>query len=132
LSTGEIYGPPTRNSLHLLNEYFTKYPSDAEKVVISIKGGTNPETKGPDGSAKNTRRSVDECLRVLDGKKFLDIFECARVDPKTPIEETIETLAKYVEEGKIGGISLSECSEQSIRRAAKVTKIAAVELELSL
>ncbi len=86
----------------------------------------------PDGSAKNTRRSVDECLRVLDGKKFLDIFECARVDPKTPIEETIETLAKYVEEGKIGGISLSECSEQSIRRAAKVTKIAAVELELSL
>jgi len=75
---------------------------------------------------------VDECLRVLDGKKSLDIFECARVDPKTPIEITIRALAKYVEAGKLGGISLSECSADTIRRAAKVHKISAVEVEFSL
>lgn len=39
---GELYGTPERNSLHLLNEYFTKYPEDADKVVLSIKGGLVP------------------------------------------------------------------------------------------
>jgi pyridoxine 4-dehydrogenase len=73
---GEIYGNPERNSLHLLNEYFTKYPADAEKVVLSIKGGCVPGQLEPDGSKANIQRSIDECLRVLDGKKFLDIFEC--------------------------------------------------------
>lgn len=129
---GELYGPPTRNSLHLLNEYFTKYPSDAEKVVLSIKGGLAPGEMRPDGSEKNVQRSIDECLRVLDGKKFLDLFECARVDPKTPIEITVGAIAEYVKAGKIGGISLSECSADSIRRAAKVYKISAVEVEFSL
>lgn len=129
---GELYGTPDRNSLHLLNEYFTKYPEDADKVVISIKGGLKPGQMIPDGSDENVRRSVDECLRVLGDKKFLDIFECARVDPKVPIENTVAAIASYVKEGKIGGISLSECSADTIRRAAKVHKIAAVEVEFSL
>jgi len=129
---GELYGTPERNSLHLLNEYFTKYPEDAEKVVLSIKGGLKPGEMAPDGSEANVKRSIDECLKVLDGKKFLDLFECARVDPKTPIETTIAAINKYVEAGKIGGISLSEVSAESIRRAAKVAKISAVEVEFSL
>jgi len=129
---GELYGTPERNSLHLLNEYFTKYPEDAEKVVLSIKGGLKPGAMAPDGSEANVKRSIDECLKVLDGKKFLDLFECARVDPKTPIETTIAAINKYVEAGKIGGISLSEVSAESIRRAAKVAKISAVEVEFSL
>ena len=45
---GELYGPPERNSLHLLNEYFTKYPEDASKVVISIKGGLKPGEMAPE------------------------------------------------------------------------------------
>jgi len=73
---GELYGSPERNSLHLLNEYFTKYPEDAEKVVLSIKGGLVPGQMKPDGSKAGVQRSIDECLRVLDGKKFLDLFEC--------------------------------------------------------
>lgn len=129
---GELYGMPERNSLHLLNEYFTKYPEDAEKVVLSIKGGLKPGKLVPDGSEANVQRSIDECLRVLDGRKFLDLFECARVDPKTPIETTIAAINKYVESGKIGGISLSEVGEETIRKAAKVAKISAVEVEFSL
>ncbi|KAK4986313.1 hypothetical protein LTR66_007905 [Elasticomyces elasticus] len=129
---GELYGSPERNSLHLLNEYFTKYPSDAEKVVLSIKGGLKRGAMVPDGGEQNVKRSVDECLKVLDGKKSLDIFECARIDPTTPIEISIRTLATYIEAGKLGGIGLSECSAQSIRRASKVHKIASVEVEFSL
>lgn len=130
---GEIYGAPQRNSLHLLKEYFEKYPEDADKVVISIKGGGPEGTAGGvDGSAENTRRSIDACLKVLDGKKKLDIWESARVDPKTPVEITMREAAKYVESGKMGGIAISECSANTIRRAAKVTKIAAVEVEFSL
>ncbi|KAF2182199.1 Aldo/keto reductase [Zopfia rhizophila CBS 207.26] len=129
---GEIYGSPERNSLHLLNEYFTKYPEDAEKVVLSIKGGAVPGQLKPDGSKKNVQRSIDECLKQLDGKKFLDLFECARVDKDVPIEDTVSYIAEYVKAGKVGGISLSEVNANTIRKAAKVHKIAAVEAEFSL
>ncbi|KAJ9603249.1 hypothetical protein H2200_012027 [Cladophialophora chaetospira] len=131
---GEFYGTPDRNSLHLLNEYFTRYPDNASKVVLAIKGARVPGALPVafDGSEEGVRRSVDECLRVLDGKKSLDIFECARVDPKTPIEETMRILGVLVKEGKIKGIGLSEVKEETIRRAAKVQTIAQVEVELSL
>ena len=129
---GEIYGNPERNSLHLLNEYFTENPGDADKVILSIKGGAVPGTMTLDGTREGVRRSIDECLRVLDGKKKLDIFEYARVDAKTPIEVTIRAAAEYVKEGKLGGIGLSEVSADTIRRAAKLHPIACVEVEYSL
>ena len=99
---------------------------------LHLESGVNPDTQLPDRTEAGVRRSVDACLAGLGSKKFLDLFECARVDPKTPIETSIETLAKYVEEGKLGGISLSEVKADTIRRAAKVHPIAAVEVELSL
>jgi pyridoxine 4-dehydrogenase len=129
---GELYGTPERNSLHLLNEYFTKYPEDANKVVLSIKGGIVPGQLRPDGSEAGVKRSIDECLKVLDGKKFLDLFECARVDLNVPIEDTIGYIAEYVKAGKLGGISLSEVGAKSIRRAHAVHPISAVEVEFSL
>lgn len=148
---GELYGTPEYNSLHLLNKYFIKYPENADKVVLSIKGGLKPGQLIPDGSEENIRRSVDESLRVLDGKKKIDIFECARQESKYPVEHTIKVLAEYVKEGKIGGIGLSEVDAETIRRAYvatscsidggfyanyvsshKVHPIAAVEVEMSL
>lgn len=129
---GVIYGTPEYNSLHLLNAYFTKYPEDASKVVISIKGGDDVATHTPNGSKEFIRQDVEGALKILDGKCKIDIFEPARVDPKTPIEETVEALAELVKEGKIGGVGLSEIGEKSIRKAAKVAKIAAVEVEFSL
>jgi pyridoxine 4-dehydrogenase len=69
---------------------------------------------------------------VLDGKKSLDLFECARVDPKTPIEDTVSYIAEYVKAGKLGGISLSEVGANTIRKAHSVHPIAAVEVEFSL
>lgn len=116
-NAGELYGTPEYNSLHLLHSYFAQHPENADKVVLSIKGGLKPGQLVPDGSEANIRRSVDECLRVLDGKKKIDIFECARQDPKTTVEQTVTVLAQLVKEGKIGGIGLSEVDAETIRRA---------------
>ena len=128
---GEFYGTPSYNSMTLLRQYFTENPSDADKVVLSIKGGLSAQMR-PDGSEEGVRRSVDAVLEQLGGTKFLDLFECARVDPNTPIETTVAALAEYVKAGKLGGISLSEVKAETIRRAAKVHPIAAVEVEFSL
>ncbi|MCJ1430069.1 Pyridoxine 4-dehydrogenase [Sticta canariensis] len=128
---GEFYGTKDYNSMHLLAKYFTKYPEHARNVVLSIKGGFNEQMK-PDGTPEGIRRSVDNVIRTLGGKKTLDIFECARVDPNTPIETTIEALAEYIRDGKLKGISLSEVRAETIRRAHKVHPISCVEVEFSL
>jgi pyridoxine 4-dehydrogenase len=129
---GKFYGSPERNSLHLCHDYFTKYPEDREKVMLSIKLGFHYATYTPDGSVANVEKEVDEALAILKGSKTLDIVELARVDPKTPIETTIGALATLQRAGKIGGIGLSEVSAVTIRRAAQVTPIASVEVEFSL
>jgi len=131
----DFYGTPNANSLHLINRYFTKYPEDADKVVLCIKGGvsiTGIATFHIDCSAEAMRKSVDNANKILDGKKFLDIFGPARVDPKVPIETTIQGIGQLVKEGKIGGIQLSEVSADTIWRSSKVYKVDMVEAEVSL
>jgi pyridoxine 4-dehydrogenase len=130
---GEIYGPPSYNSMILLERYFAKYPEDAEKVVLSIKGGINMALFTPDGSPEGIRRSLDNILEKLGGRVKVDVFECARRDPNTPLEVTFGVIEKeYIQTGKVGAISLSECSAATIHEAVKITKVAAVEVELSL
>lgn len=127
-----FYGTPDNNSLHLLKYYFTTYPEDAPKVTLSIKGAYDATTHTPTGSPAAIRQSVEHALSILDGSKSIDVFEMARVDPTVSIVESVGALAELVAEGKIGGVGLSEVGEKSIRAAAKVTRIAAVEIELSL
>ena len=131
-NAGVFYGPPEANSLQLLSRYFTKYPEDADKVVLSVKGGNVPGVMKISGTRDNLRRSIDECLRLLDGKKFIDIFEMARQDQETPLEESINTMAEYIKERKIGGIGISEVTPAQKRDNAKLHPIHAVEVELSL
>ncbi|KAI4179437.1 MAG: hypothetical protein LQ348_005393 [Seirophora lacunosa] len=129
----EFYGPPHANSLHLLARFFAAHPSAAASVCLSLKGSSDL-SKGlhMDGSRTNVHRSISECLRVLDGRKKIDIFAPGRVDPNVPLEETISAIAEYVRDGKVGGIGLSEVDADTIRRAHAVHPIAAVEVELSL
>lgn len=129
---GIHYGTPEANSLHLLKYYFQKYPDDASKVVLCIKGGFTGISQGPNNTPEGVRASVEEALRVLDGTKAIDIFECARVDPQVSIETTIKALAELVKEGKIQGIGLSEVSASTIRKAHAIHPISSVEIELSL
>lgn len=129
----DFYGTPDCNSLHLMNRYFTAYPEDADKVVLTIKSGVaDMRTFTMDGTPEGVRKFVDRANAVLDGKKKIDIFGCGRVDKNVPIEETVGALAELVKEGKIGGIQLSEVNANSIRRAAKVANIDMVEAEVSL
>ena len=128
---GIHYGTPEANSLHLLRYYFEKYPEDADKVVLGIKGAYGMKT-GPDGSPEGIRASVDEAARVLGDTKTIDVFEMARVDPNVPIETSVKAMADLVKEGKIGGIGLSEVGASTIRKAHAIHPILAVEVELSL
>lgn len=131
-NAGEFYGTPQYNSLHLLSAYFTKYPEDASRVVLSIKGCFFPDSAGIDASAAGVRRSMDNILSHLGGLKKLDVFECGRRDPKVPLAETFAALQEYVDRGELGGISLSEVRASTVHEAAKLTRIAFVENELSL
>ena len=133
LNAGEHYGTPQENTQTLLAAYFTKYPKDAEKVLLSVKGAFDFQTMKPDGSPEGVKKSIDNILGDLKGTKSIDIFECARVDPVVPLEVTLQFLHdEYVQKGIVKGIALSEVGEATIRQAAKITKIAAVEVELSL
>lgn len=116
-NAGELYGTPSYNSLHLLKVYFDKYPDHADKILLSVKGGLRPGELVPDCSEENIRRSVEECVSILGGRKKIDVFECARLDPEVSIEEMVRVLGDLVREGKIGGVGLSEVDAETIRRA---------------
>jgi pyridoxine 4-dehydrogenase len=64
----------------LLRYYFNKYPEDADKVVLSIKGAYGHAT-GPVGSPEGIRESVEEALKILEGTKAIDVFELGRLKP---------------------------------------------------
>ena len=123
----------TPQSLHLLARYFTAYPEDADKVTVCIKSGIRSfQPMVLDCSPTYMREAVNNAVKILAGKKTIDVFGPCRVDPNTPIEDTISALAEVKKEGKINGIQLSEVSTSTIRRAAEVTKIDMVEAEVSL
>jgi pyridoxine 4-dehydrogenase len=75
---GLHYGTPDSNSTHLLRYYFEKYPEDAKKVVINIKGAFTHDV-GPTGSRDAIRASVEAALRGLGGAKSIDIFEMGKL-----------------------------------------------------
>jgi pyridoxine 4-dehydrogenase len=131
LNGGEFYGPPDNNSLTLLNAYYQKYPEDQDKILLNIKSCAFEHLR-IDGSPAAVKTCVENCERLIGAKGRIDQFEPARKDHNTDIETTVAALQEHVDAGSIGGIALSEVSAATIRRAAKVAKIEAVEVELSL
>ncbi|KAF7552089.1 hypothetical protein G7046_g7519 [Stylonectria norvegica] len=129
---GEFYGAPDNNSLTTLNKYFAKYPEDADKVVVNVKGGMGAD-RSPNASKEGISSSIENCMRLLGPIKKIDQFEPARKDIKVDYEkETLSTIESYVKAGKIGAISVSEINVDTLRSAAKSFDITGVELELSL
>ncbi|KAF8464099.1 NADP-dependent oxidoreductase domain-containing protein [Kalaharituber pfeilii] len=127
-------GPTAFELFHtalLLDRYFAQRPSDADKAVLSVKGGIESTTRQPRGHPEDMRQSVDNVQRILDISVKVSLFECARVDRNVPIESTIATLAEYVHSGKIGGIGQFEAGPETICRAHRAHPIAAVEVEAS-
>ncbi|CAB5394009.1 unnamed protein product [Rhizophagus irregularis] len=82
------------------------------------------------GKPEYVRQACENSLKRL-GVDYIDLYYQHRVDPNTPIEDTVSALAELVKEGKIKYIGLSECSAKTLRRAYKVHPIAAVQMEYS-
>jgi aryl-alcohol dehydrogenase-like predicted oxidoreductase len=129
--TAELYGMGANETL--LGEAFH---DRRDKVFIATKFGPirDPETGaavGIDGSRANCRRAVEGSLKRLQ-TDVIDLYYLHRVDPATPIEETVAAMAELVAEGKVRAIGLSEAAAATIRRAAEVHPISAVQSEYSI
>jgi aryl-alcohol dehydrogenase-like predicted oxidoreductase len=130
LDTAEIYGPYKNEEL--LGRFLREVPRD--RVVVATKFGfrINPGgNRGVDSSPENVSRACEGSLRRL-GIETIDLYYQHRVDPKIPIEETVGAMAKLVSEGKVRMIGLSEAGPDTVRRAAKVHPITALQSEYSL
>ncbi|HEX6564081.1 MAG TPA: aldo/keto reductase [Chthoniobacterales bacterium] len=128
--TAEVYGPYANEEL--LGRFLREVPR--ESVVVATKFGfklVNGERRGIDSSPENVRRACDGSLSRL-GLDHIDLYYQHRVDPNVPIEETVGALKELVAAGKIRSIGLSEANSETIRRAAKVHPVAALQSEYSL
>jgi aryl-alcohol dehydrogenase-like predicted oxidoreductase len=131
LDTADVYGPHTNEDL-----VGRAIKGKRDKVVLATKFGivrdpANPSARGVSGKADYVRKSCDASLRRL-GVETIDLYYQHRVDPKTPIEETVGAMAELVKQGKVRYLGLSEASPQTLRRAVKVHPIAALQTEYSL
>jgi aryl-alcohol dehydrogenase-like predicted oxidoreductase len=106
-----------------------------DTVVLATKFGNvrgpNGERLGIDGSPEYVVKACDASLRRL-GVGYIDLYYQHRVDPNTPIEDTVGAMARLVEEGKVRYLGLSEAGPDTIRRAHAVHPIAALQSEYSL
>jgi aryl-alcohol dehydrogenase-like predicted oxidoreductase len=128
--TAEMYGPYINEEL--LGQALG---SRRDEAIVATKFGTIRHTAddrdGLDGSPANVRLAVDGSLRRL-GTDHIDLYYQHRMDPRTPIEETVGTLKELVEAGKLRGYGLSEPGINTIRRAHAVHPVTAVQTEYSL
>ncbi len=131
--TAEMYGPYTNEEL-----LGRALAGRRDEVVIASKFGIrfaptadNPANRVLDGSPANVRRSIEGTLQRL-GTDHVDLYYLHRVDAATPIEDTVGAMATLVEEGKVRHLGLSEASAETVRRAAAVHPITALQTEWSL
>lgn len=131
LDTADAYGPYTNEEL-----VGKAIRGRREQVVLATKFGIvrdpkNPNARGINGKPDYVRKSCEGSLRRL-GTDHIDLYYQHRVDPNTPIEDTVRAMAELVQEGKVRYIGLSEAGAQTLRRANKVHQITAVQTEYSL
>ena len=131
LDTAEIYGPFKNEEL--VGRFLREVPRD--RVVVATKFGfrIDPDgtRRGVDSSPANIRRAVEGSLKRL-GIDIIDLYYQHRVDPNVPIEDTFGAMAELVKAGKVRTLGLSEAGPDTLRRAAKVHPIAALQSEYSL
>ncbi len=105
-----------------------------DKVVLATKFGIlrNPDgTRGVSGKPEYVKKACEASLKRL-GVEVIDLYYQHRVDPATPIEDTIGAMAELVKEGKVKYIGLSEASPETIKKANRIHKISALQTEYSL
>lgn len=131
LDTSDVYGPHTNEVL-----VGKAIKGRRDEVFLATKFGivrdpADPTRRGVDGSPAYVRSSVEGSLRRL-GIDTIDLYYQHRVDPKTPIEETVGAMSRLVEEGKVRFLGLSEAAPATLERAHGVHPITALQTEYSL
>jgi aryl-alcohol dehydrogenase-like predicted oxidoreductase len=130
LDTADVYGP-------LINEELVgkALRGRRDRIVLATKfgnvRGSDGSFKGVDGRPEYVRACADASLKRL-GVEVIDLYYQHRVDPKTPIEETVGAMAELVKAGKVRTLGLSEAGPATIRRAHAVAPISALQTEYSL
>jgi aryl-alcohol dehydrogenase-like predicted oxidoreductase len=130
IDTAEVYGP-------YVNEEIVgrAIAGRRDQVVLATKFGLishrHGDTPGRDSTPENIRAAADGSLRRL-GTDHVDLYYQHRVDPATPIEDTVAALAELVKAGKVRHIGLSEAAPATIRRAHAVHPVTALQTEYSL
>jgi aryl-alcohol dehydrogenase-like predicted oxidoreductase len=129
--TADVYGPHTNERL-----VGRALKAHREHVIIATKFGIvrdpdKPGFRGINGKPDYVRQACEGSLRRLD-IDVIDLYYQHRVDPDTPIEETVGAMAKLVRQGKVRFLGLSEAGAESIRRAHSVHPITALQSEYSL
>lgn len=131
LDTADMYGPFTNEEL-----VGKAVKGKRDKFVIAtkfaiVRDSNDPNIRGINGKPEYVRQAVEGSLKRL-GIETIDLYYQHRVDPETPIEETVGAMAKLVEEGKVKYLGLSEASAETVRRASKIHPITALQSEYSL
>jgi aryl-alcohol dehydrogenase-like predicted oxidoreductase len=131
LDTSDVYGPHTNEVL-----VGRAIADRRDQVVLATKFGIvrdpdNPRRRGVNGRPEYVKQAAEASLRRL-GTDYIDLYYQHRVDPDTPIEETVGALAQLVQEGKVRYIGLSEAAPETLRRANAVHQVTALQTEYSL
>jgi aryl-alcohol dehydrogenase-like predicted oxidoreductase len=130
LDTAEMYGPHT-NEIQVGKALADR--RDRAFVATKFGIGYNAERTAltVDGSPANVRRAIEGSLKRL-GMDHVDLYYLHRVDPNTPIEETVGAMGELVTEGKVRFLGLSEASPETLRRGHATHPITALQTEYSL
>jgi len=131
LDTADIYGPYRNEEL-----VGRAVAGRREQVVLATKFGivrdpSNPASRGVNGRPEYVKRACEGSLRRL-GTDHIDLYYQHRVDPTTPIEETVGAMGELVREGKVRFLGLSEAAPETIRRAHAVHPVSALQTEYSI
>ena len=131
LDTADVYGPCKNEEL-----VGRAIKGKRDQVVLATKFGivrdpVKPQIRGVNGKPDYIKKACDASLKRL-GVDHIDLYYQHRVDPDTPIEETVGAMAELVKEGKVRYLGLSEAGVQTLRRAVEVHPITALQTEYSL
>jgi aryl-alcohol dehydrogenase-like predicted oxidoreductase len=129
IDTADAYGPEV--SERLIAEALYPYP---DELVIATKGGltrSGPNQWHPDGRPEHLREACEGSLARLRLER-IELYQLHRVDPKVPLEESLEALIQLRDEGKIARIGLSNVSLEQFRRARELTPIVSVQNRYNL
>jgi aryl-alcohol dehydrogenase-like predicted oxidoreductase len=129
IDTADAYGPDV--SERLIGEALAPY---GKGLVIATKGGLTrqgPNRWAPVGRAEYLEQQVEMSLRLLKTER-IDLWQLHRIDPKTPVEESLGAVARLQRKGKIRHIGLSEVKVPEIEQARKVVKIVSVQNQYNI